>query len=68
MVPQLCLYTCKECKLDPTLAEDRTILHILCFLVLGKVGKGDIVIKAESNGPFIPDVEEWCNQVKHYNY
>jgi hypothetical protein len=69
IIPELCLYTCKQCKLNPTSEKDRIILHILCFLVLGNLYKDNIIsenvtIIAECHGPFIPLVEEWCDQIK----
>lgn len=72
-IEDLCLYMVKKARLNPTTRNDRIILHIMCFLVIGSMYKNgiiseDITIITKCDGPFIPAVEKWCNQVQSVVY
>lgn len=74
LVSTLCSRAVKERNLDVNNEEDRRCLHVLCYMTIGAtiaLGFGEnnstIIIHGE-HGPFIPEVEEWCNGLITLNY
>jgi len=65
LIPGICEYLVEERNLSCHNETDRLIIHLVCFLTIGKLFRDreiyeyDIIVTAEMQGPFIDSVDEW---------